>query len=396
MKKVNFVVVAVISLALISLMCLFLGTSYSYIISDGSAANTETIHTGNLDINITYNKVEYGNMGVGFNGDPPQNYATVTLNKTEDSQYTIYYTLNLMYTATLQDKQIGDYLPLENVFVALYSMDGGTLSESPIMGPIRVADLPITKYKGTDNDVNDILTTQYQLYVSYLNAGASGAQYALKAWLDPNTDAEFDGKLVDLDLLVVEEPYHSKNVYDITFTGSENYEVTLNGQKATAEGGNYTLKNIVEGTYTLEVKNADNIYETTLTITSDSNASSVSIAQIPTQVDPGNKNVVLQQLAYTNKTTVYQIMKRNASIQNSNIVTQYTLYNLPTAYNITAKQSLDVQSIGNFAITLNEKDKDISLSYNPASSVSVDSPVSSPYSFEMQDPTIEESNAGGE
>lgn len=379
MKKVNSTVLVVFSMALVSILCLLLGASYSYILSNGSAANTETINTGNLSANITISNINYGNMKASSDQDgiASGNYATINIEK--NNQYSVYYQLNLEYTSSYTSNNLANYLPLENVEVALFKITGNSVdTDNPVMGPIRVADLPVVKCDGSG--VESVVKAQYQLYVGKFETGSQSAKYALKAWVADDTDDVFNGKTVSLDVTINQEPYRSKNIYNLTFTGADGAELYLNGQKATS--GKFT--NIVEGTYTLIAKKDNKTYETTLTIkTGDS-------VKLDTR-SPGEQvvNSAVQKLAYDNKTTVYQIIKKNPAIQNSNNLTQYKLYNMPTSYELSVKPSLDVQDISGINITLNDQTGDVTLSYTAPSSVMQSE---GPNIFESVTPSVEVSS----
>ncbi len=367
MKKTNSTILIILLIVLISIASLTISTSYSYILSNGSATNnTETIKTGNLSTVINVTNINYTNMTTYSENDAQlvsnTNQATIEIQKKSD--YSLYYQL-LLKDTTSNSSNVTTLLPLENVLVALYKVSG--TSNTLVMGPIRVGDLPIVNDTGSDA-ANQTKNAEYQLYVGKFETSTGSNKFALKAWLAEDTDPEFNSKKVGLDLVVKQEPYHSKNVYTLTGSATGATEVVLNGQKATVQNGRYTLSNIVEGIYTLQVKNNNTTYETVLTILPGSN-STISLAANPKVDMSGNvvsANTSIQKLAYDNKTTVYQIMKVNSSLQNSNLPTPYQLWNLPTSYTLNVKPSLDVQTISNVNISISNGN--ITLSYSAASS----------------------------
>lgn len=332
----HHLIVTIFLLALISIMCLVFGVSYSYILSGSTTGEVQSVNTGNLNANITYDSIQ---NKLSASSDDLNNYSTVTIEK--DSNYSVYYELDLKYASTINSNEINSILPLENIEVSLYEINNGKIDDNPIIGPVRITDLPIVKY----ND--NILSAEYQLYIGKFSAGKDNKKYALKFNLTSDISSEENNKRIDLDLVVNQEPYRSKNIYNLYFNYTEDMSIILNGQQAVLEDGYYKLTNIPEGIYTLQVKKDNSIYETTLSI---KGANDFIIQEYPIVSEYNS----IQECAYKNKTTVYQIMKLNPSVANSNLMINNALESIPTSYEITAKQSLDIQDLKELTIKLND------------------------------------------
>ncbi len=359
MRKVNVTILLVISMALISIACLIFGVSYSYILS-GGISNNQTITTGNLNANITLNGINYDNMTVTNDTDALSQNNTATISIKKENDYSVYFQIRLKYDKNSnQAKNLNqeNLMPLENVKVALYDSKEAGKSTTPIVGPIAIADLPIANLTGEDP-----LSAEYELYSGKFENSKSEYKYYLKAWIDENTDPDFDGKIVSLDASVIQEPWLSKNIYNINakvLNGSDdpassnqpvsNAKIYLNGRLINANGdsnGTYNLTNIVEGRYSMRVEVNNESYETAFELLGGEEKKVQENASKSI-----NKNTMIQKTAYENKTTVYQIMKHNRSLQNSNVSAPYD-FEVPTSYTITGLQSLGVQEFGEIYIKL--------------------------------------------
>lgn len=359
MRKVNPTILLVFSMALVSMMCLFFSVSYSYVTESGSSSKTQSIKTGNLSANIVYENADYLEMEPLSDADGLSQATYGTISVSKNNQYSVYYQLNLKYSSPLPSgKTSGDLIPLENVKVALYKIENNVIGATPVVGPVRIGDLPIAKYD------DNILNTEYKLYVNKFSAGNDSSKYAIKVWLDEDIDETFDDKLLYLDAAIIQEPLMSKNYYNLTgkvllngtpITGAE---VMINGntEKSTSNAsGIYTLSSVVEGKYKLVVKYNNITYEKVLTITGSDTKKVVKNSG--KEIAAG---ITVQKAAYENNTTPYRIMLANKAIENSNETTKYP-YNVPDYYEIFGLQSLGVQELGN--ININITGNDINIEY---------------------------------
>ena len=147
-RKGGILLFTAILLTIVSLVCLTLSVSYSFIIGISSKKNVITITSG--ESSMSSSEEEITDLTItkmtDTNGLNQSSYHTFTISK--NNVYSIFYKILIGYKDTYIT-----YKPLEYVKVALYTVDGSdNLSSSPIIGPVRVADLyPTKKGKNTPN-----------------------------------------------------------------------------------------------------------------------------------------------------------------------------------------------------------------------------------------------------
>lgn len=349
MNKTNSPIIIVLLMALVSFMCLSLSVSYSYVFGARSSQNTQVIQTGNLNADIAYTplSLELTPM-TDDQGLKQDKYSTISISK--DNQYSIFYNISLGYNLdSTVGRSLDELLPLEYIKVALFKVSSGTVSSTPVVGPISIGDLPLSESN------ENILLDAYSLMTGTFSIGSDTSKYALKAWLDNEVSDDYNGRVIYLGIKVKQEPLISKNIYNIagkvTLDGAVVNGATLsfhNGQQnINISSGNYELLEIIEGTYNLSVTlSTGRVYETNITI---SPGSSVSVSPITSSV--GSSGSYIQSYAYLGKTTPLKIIKYNNLKTDSNEVATVN-YNIPPSYLITGNELIGVQSISGINIAL--------------------------------------------
>lgn len=348
MNKVSSPVIIVLLMALTSFMCLSLSVSYSYVLGAKSGGNTQRIQTGNLDAAIAYNPVSLDlTIMSDEEGLSQEKYSTITIDK--NNQYSVFYNIALGYNLGTTGREVSELLPLECIKVALFEIVDGSLSSSPIVGPIVVGDLPVLE----NND--NILSNTYSLAVGTFQTGVDSSKYALKVWLDNSIDDKYDGRVMYLGVKIKQEPLISKNIYTIsgsvTLDGTPVTGATISLQnglkKSVTSAGAYTLSEVIEGTYNLSVTLSSGItYETTFNISS---GTSIGVSEV--ESSSGSSGSYIQNAAYSSYTTPYKIIKYNNLKTDSNTITNVN-YSMPKSYLITGKELIGVQPLNNININL--------------------------------------------
>lgn len=359
MNKENTSPLIVTILAVISLACISVGVSYSYLSKISTSNVTANIQTGNLNATLSYTQITDGQIVPLSDSDGVNqtSYAKVSISK--NNQYTVFYTINISYSVdSLSSYGIttDDLLPLEFVRVALFdSIDSNT----PLVGPISITELPLQSVD-TTNHYKDVYTLSFGNFI----AGSTTKDYYIKAWLDPITPEINEGKSILLDVNITQNPLVSTSIYNlsgnVTVDGESVTGAVVSLQNgvinSTTSSGAFTLTNVPIGTYNLSVNYNNNKYETTINVSSGSSAS-VS-ARSSATCESGS---YLQNCAFTYFTTVDKIVKMNSITSGSN--TQLTSsYILPTSYLITGEESISVLDISNINIEVSTTSNSVTLS----------------------------------
>lgn len=359
MRKENTSPLIVTILAVISLACISVGVSYSYLSKISSSNVTANIQTGNLNATLSYVQITDGALVPLSDSDGVNQttYAKVSISK--NNQYTVFYTINISYSVdSLSSYGIttDDLLPLEYVRVALFdSID----SNIPLVGPIAITELPLQSVD-TINHYKDIYTLAFGNFI----AGSDTKDYYIKAWLDPITPEINEGRSILLDVNITQNPLVSTSIYNlsgnVTVDGTAVTGAVVSLQNglvnSTTSNGAFNLTNVPIGTYNLSVNYNNNKYETTVNISSGS-SENVS-ARSSATCEAGS---YLQNCAFTYFTTVDKIVKMNSITSGSN--TQLaSSYNLPTSYLITGTESISVLDISGINIAVSTASNSVTLS----------------------------------
>lgn len=341
-------IILVAIMAIVSLVSITIGISYSYLSRLSIGGTSQNIQTGNLSATVTYTPLASTALESLSDSDGINQTSYATISIAKDNQYSVLYSIVLSYSL---DSIPGELLPIEygvvpfeNVRVALFDTSNLT---TPIAGPVSIGDLPIYSYSSQ-------FDFSHLLYFKNVPSGSSNTTYAIKMWLDENISPEFDNMHTLVDVNVLEESYVGKSVYNISGTvsvpgsndGSGAIVSLQNGAITTTStaGGAYTLTGVPEGTYNLSILYDGKEYKTNVHIQSGSSVSvsSGNPAGMPCEDDP------YPSCADTFFTTPYRIMKFNGftSTANSNsFIAPDTAYNVPSSFVITGAESLSVLNI---------------------------------------------------
>ena len=353
MKGKSRILIIVIIMALISFMSLSLSVSYSYITSSKIGNNTVKLSTGNLDATVTYTSLS--NMEFEFLSDADglnqTNYSTIEINKTHP--YTVFYYINIGYSQV-----VNDLLPMEDLKVALYSVDSSNnLSANPVVGPVTIGDLPV--FSASNATYSDAL---YTLFYGIFSSGTTSAKYAIKVWGNEDSASLYDEMSVNIGASITQYPLLNKSFYNVSGTVTDGSSpvagaiVSLqNGEitSITDASGNYTLTNVPTGTWNLDVTSNENKYSTMLRIEGGSAVAFQAIGS--NNSNTGASDSYLQASAYTYYSTPYKILKyeANSALTNSSNEVASASYVIPPAYKITGLDSLSVTNITGINMTIN-------------------------------------------
>ena len=357
--KRNSSPVIVVFLAVISLTCISIGTSYSYLSKISVSTTAQTIVTGNLNATLSYTQITNAQVMPlsDEEGINQTTYAKVAISK--QNVYTVFYTLNIGYsTDSLSSYGLtkSDLLPLEFVRIAIFDSASST---TPIAGPVSIAELPLLSVDTSDH-YNDV----YLLSFANFAAGSVNKTYYIKAWLNPETPDELDGKAILLDVNIEQVPLVGKSLYNLkgtvkvdgTAVSGATLSIQNNTIKATSSSGAYTLSNVPVGTYNLNIDYNNKSYETTVHIQSGASASVTTRAATTCSA-----NEYLQNCAYTYYTTVNKLIKTN-SLTSYSTVAPTSSYSVPASYVITGGESLAILDITGINININSSTGAVTLS----------------------------------
>ncbi len=357
--KRNASPVIVVFLAVISLTCISIGTSYSYLSKISVSTTAQTIVTGNLNATLSYTQITNAQVMPlsDEEGINQTTYAKVAISK--QNVYTVFYTLNIGYsTDSLSSYGLtkSDLLPLEFVRIAIFDSASST---TPIAGPVSIAELPLLSVDTSDH-YNDV----YLLSFANFAAGSVNKTYYIKAWLNPETPDELDGKAILLDVNIEQVPLVGKSLYNLkgtvkvdgTAVSGATLSIQNNTIKATSSSGAYTLSNVPVGTYNLNIDYNNKSYETTVHIQSGASASVTTRAATTCSA-----NEYLQNCAYTYYTTVNKLIKTN-SLTSYSTVAPTSSYSAPASYVITGGESLAILDITGINININSSTGAVTLS----------------------------------
>lgn len=353
MKHNKYTPIIVVIMALISFLCLSLSVSYSYVMRSRVSGNAMIITTGNLTSSVSYTAADYILAAMDdVEGVDQKNYGVISINK--DNVYSVFYTMNIGYAVDSipAGKTVGDLLPMEYIRVALFEMNGSTVAENPIVGPVSLTDLTVSSIS-SDTMFRDTYLLNFGTFLQ----GSQSSKYALKVWIDEYTPEKYDEYLIYLGVNVDQETLVSKTLYNVSGTVYDSQGNTVqnaivkfhNGKikSTTSTVGGYSLANVPTGTYNLSVVSGDTEYRTTLHI-------KTGTTQVLENTTPeaGGSSTYLQNSAFTYYTSPGSIMRANSLTTTSNQLTTST-YTIPTAYVFTGLESLSVLSISNLNLTLN-------------------------------------------
>jgi len=352
MKNNKHMPIIVLMATLISFMCLSLGVSYSYVMRSKVSATAMIITTGDLTSTIEYDAKNFMLSSMADeSGLFQEDYGVITISK--DNVYTVFYTLNIGYAvdSLSSGQSVGNFLPMEHIKVALFEMNGNVPKSEPVVGPVLLSDLVVSKVNGDSNFRNN-----YLLSFGSFSPGEDSVKYAIKVWIDDKTPDSYDESLVYLGISVDQETMVSKTFYNLNgqvldASGSAitgDYQVSINNGNIlySGNGGIFNLPSVPNGTYPISVKYNDTVYKSTIHIR---NSDTTVVSN--TSGSTGNANTYIQTAAHTWYTTAGAILRANNLSTTSNQLATST-YTIPTSYIISAPESLSVINIDNLKIRL--------------------------------------------
>ena len=248
MKHNKYTAIIIVIMALISFSCLSLGVSYSYVMRSKAGVNAVIISTGDLSSVVNYTSKEMLlTIMNDRDGLQQKDYGEISISK--DNVYSVFYKMNIGYAidSIPAGSTINDLLPMEFIKVALFEMDGNTVSEKSIIGPVSIADLTMT-------DVGSTSSPHYAQYLLNFGTFLSGSQsekFALKVWLDEKTP-QYDDAIVYLTVGVEQETLVSKSLYNISGTVVNSSGNTVSGAKVVFHNQKITTTSAGNGNYTLK------------------------------------------------------------------------------------------------------------------------------------------------
>ena len=350
--------VTVMSIFIVSFIFLTFGFSYAFLTRSSGVNNIVSIRTGNITSDVSYDITNTTNVKLSQMSDTEglnqSNYAQINI--TKNSDYNEVYFLNMEYYTS--PGSFAHLIPLENIKVALFEISNGSLGANPIVGPVRINDLPIYYF-----DNSNIFDATYNVSFGILN-NSNTRSYALKVWLDENTPTSFDEYYITLGARVIQETIVSHSTYNISGTvrvdgtpvTGANVKIQNNLVTSSTSNGNFTLSNIPTGTYNLAVDYNSLSYETNIHVQS---GSSVSVTSTNTT---GTAGSYLQAPAYNYYTTPYKILKSNNNLTTTSNEATNDSYTTPTSYIITGIESVNIENISGIIIDINSSTGVISIS----------------------------------
>lgn len=313
MKGSNRIYLFVTVFVIVVVVGLTASFSYAYVIKARSFNNNIQIATGDFGSNLTFTSVNYNLTSLSdSDGMSQSNYGIIEINGT-NNDYSTYYEIGLGYDTDAilsQGATATDLIPLEYVRIAIYAINGSTVSSSPVVGPVAITELPLLSID-TDNYLNDM----YRVHWDYEDAGAS-RKFAIKFWLDQHTPVENNGKHIYLGSTVKQQAKREVNFYNLFFN-----DLNLNGSAYNGSGffdgrpcsfvGLWTSPYLPEGVHTITVLNNGNRVTRSFVIEHVLSSSDIGISVIsPTSASITSAGSP-QSIAYTYGTTINQILDGN-------------------------------------------------------------------------------------
>ena len=349
-----FVLVCVLVLTVITV-----GVTYASFFTVKTNTNNQVITTGTLSVSFANNSSSINKSTLDRMSNEAgmeqldssvvyiQNTGTLNSVFTLDVGYDIEeFTSRAGYSAS--DKLV----PIDYIMFAVYEYDGE--SDSLIVGPISMSELPIYTYDSTDR-----LNNRYSLIVDTIGSVSSGnaaKTYKVKTWLSDKAVPAASYSYFYINLEVSAEVENAKMAYDISGVindGTNNLSgATLsfhNGSKVvtTNASGAWSLNDIYPGVYNIDITYDDVLYKGNLTIEEESNRSTISLQSMGASATGSN----LWVIAYNYGTTIAKIIEKNELNGYSESITPSGTLDLYPTYKIIAGGT---ETISGINISLDE------------------------------------------
>ncbi|NMA51202.1 MAG: hypothetical protein GX951_05105 [Mollicutes bacterium] len=280
MKKYKTLSFAVLVVGIISISLLLYNISHSYFIDKRITHTKEVITTGDLTSTLSITGLNLGGMEPMSDEDgmAQTNYATITL--TKNNVYKVFYKILIGYDYE-NVADLETLLPLEYIHVALYPIEGGVPSSTPLAGPLEITELIVEEI-----DPTNVYSAKYFLAFDTfeLETNNQTKSYAIKMWLKEEIPESYDGKIINLDITLKQETLISKSKFNLSgmvhgSSGNDNIVLTLlqnnNVTATSSSNGSFNLSGVYEGTYAIKTydptpsSGVPNTHYLTFTITPD-------------------------------------------------------------------------------------------------------------------------------
>lgn len=338
-----------------------IGVSYSAFFSIKSNTSNQTYTTGNLEVtytSITQDSKDYitsNNMHIMNDKEGLEQNDSNYIYVRNTGSLSTTYSLNVGYDIenynkrTLKDPQ--DILtPLEYIKIAVFRYDGPE-KNTLILGPVTLADLPVYSI-----DKDDYNKNRYLLLFSDLPAGENATKtYVVKTWLSNDASIFAANSYFYVNSRIVAEVSETKVAY--TFKGIlKNGAGPLNGATISVQNsitattdanGNFTLANLLPGSYELDIKYNDKVYNTSIKIRKGDTYKVIKDANSSFE-GTGER---LQNKAYTLGTTINKLKQIN-NIKETSITFTFgkSTYQAPVVYIIDGT----LENQGNLVISVDD------------------------------------------
>jgi hypothetical protein len=326
-------------------MSLSFAVSYSYITQ--AKINKNTVKAVTANMTYTFNFTASSSTQFGTYRDMTK-YAYFTFSR--PSGYATHVYILASHSTNSGSSTIqSTYVPMEDLWIQIYSANSSGVPVTAITEPTRIADNIVL----TPSSAN-YMNTYYIIHQGILNT-TSTQRMAAVIWCDPSTAAANNGKTIDVALIIYEYPVYHSTYHNLGGTVLDSSGNPVSGAKVifqnkmaytTNSSGGYTITNVPIGTWKLDVDNGGELYSTTIRVAGGTNA----ISQAGNYSYTASSTYV-QKAAYARYTTVYKIMQRN-SLTNSNYIPSVA-YTTPYYNYIRLEDSLSNKILTNINTTLN-------------------------------------------
>ncbi len=344
-----------------------IGISYSAFFTIKSNTNNQTVTTGTLDVSYTGDETILGDELLPLPDREGLNAASTKViyvqnGGTLESNFalTIGYDM-AKFSGRSEPKDTDELTPIEFIKFAIYNYNSVNQESTLIAGPLTIADLPIYEVN------EDYRQNQYLILFDKVGAKGSATSsktYQIKVWLGDNTTPIASHTYFFVKSQIIAEVEGVKRDYNLSGILTDSSGTALsgatiniqNGSKvaSTDSNGAFTIPNIYEGTYNVDITSGDKIYSGNITI---KNGNTLNVTNNgPTFQASSDYNIF--NYAHTFGTTVNKILKKNTFVDSSSdIVFTNESYNLATTYLITSNVSdisalkLNLTEDGGFTLT---------------------------------------------
>ncbi|MDE6285308.1 MAG: carboxypeptidase-like regulatory domain-containing protein [Bacilli bacterium] len=345
-----------------------IGVSYSAFFSVRTNKNNQTVTTGNLSVaygNSSSSIIKVNMLPMSDEEGLAQNEASIIYiqnDGTIDADYVLTMGYDMESFLNRSDYSNKDKLtPIDYIKFAIYEYAPG--NSTLICGPMSIADLPVYSVNKTDSRKN-----RYAVLFDKLGTVSDRTKtYQVKIWLSDKATSAVSSSFFYVNSEIVAEAESSKMAYTINgilkdkngnrITGAT-ISLQNNSFQTTTANGNFSLPNVLPGTYNIDINYNNQNYNGNLTIREGTTTGLINVGSTFT----ASSNMDLATAAYTYGTTINKLIKTNNITTNSSAYTfkNGKSYNLSSSYILTGGSQ---ESISNLSINLNDNGQ-ISLTLN--------------------------------